>query len=105
LQANRDTLARVLSEMACTKDNLDKGQEIFGGCNYWRLNDIFLSIKVMFGPRGTMESDHLKTVNEVVKGNLDVAEELLAAKPDKDLEGLAKKESERAEGKSEKMGK
>ena len=40
---------------------------------------------------GLNQPDHIRIVNEVVRGNLDVALKLLATKPDKDLEARAKK--------------
>jgi hypothetical protein len=45
----------------------------------------------MFDFRGLNEPDRLCTVHEVVRGNLDVAQKLLAANPDKDLEARVKK--------------
>jgi len=109
-QAARDALAGVLSAMAGAKDNPNKGKEIYGAGKVQidprvyllALNDSFLGTAVMFGPRGTNESDHLATVNQVVKGNLEIVNKLLAAKPDKDLEAQAKKQMDQAEGKPEK---
>ena len=55
------------------------------------LSNNFLQIGTMFDPHGVNEPDHLRIVNQVVRGNLDVAMKLLAVKPDKDLEIRAKK--------------
>lgn len=113
LQADRNALAKVLTGMVGLKDDVNKGQEVFAKGKVeidprvylLALNDSFLTIGTIFGPRGLNESDHLATVNQVVKGNLEVAEKFLAAKPDKDLETQAKKEMADAEGKSEKKAK
>jgi hypothetical protein len=112
-QADRNALAKVLTAIAGAKDDVNKGQEIYGKGKVEidprvyliALSDSFLSTGSMFGPRGLNESDHLATVNQVVKSNLEVAEKLLGAKPDKDLETQAKKEMDQAEGKAEKKGK
>jgi hypothetical protein len=113
LQADRNALAKVLTAMAGAKDDVNKGQEIYAKGKVEldprvyliALSESFLSTGTMFGPRGLNESDHLATVNQVVKGNLDAAEKLLGTKPDKDLEAQAKKEMDQAEGKPEKKGK
>jgi len=113
LQADRNALAKVLTAIAGAKDDVSKGQEIYAKGKVEidprvyliALSDSFLTTGAMFGPRGLNEVDHLATVNQVVKGNIDVAEKLLSAKPDKDLEAQAKLEIDRSEGKPEKRGK
>ena len=55
------------------------------------LSSNFLQIGGMFDPHGTNQPDQLRVVNQVVRGNLDVAMKLLASKPDKDLEARAKR--------------
>jgi len=112
-QAGRNAFAKVLTAMAGAKDDVNKGQEIYAKGKVEvdprvyliALSDSFLTTGAMFGPRGLNESDHLATVNQVVKGNLEVAEKLLSAKPDKDLEAQAKKEIDQSEGKPEKKAK
>ena len=44
----------------------------------------------MFEYRGLNAPDRLATVNQVVRGNLDIAQKLLDAKPDKDLQARLK---------------
>ena len=116
VQADRNELAKVLTALAGAKDDLNKGQEIYAKGKVdidprvylIVLSDSFLTTGAVFGPRAMNEADHLATVNQVVKGNIEVAEKLLAAKPDKDLEAQAKKEMELSEGKpgkAEKRGK
>jgi hypothetical protein len=107
VQAGRNAFAKA------AKDDVNKGQEIYAKGKVEIdprvylivLSDSFLTTGAMFGPRGLNESDHLATVNQVVKGNMEVAEKLLSAKPDKDLEAQAKKEMDQSEGKPEKKGK
>lgn len=99
LQGDRNAMARVLSALAGAGQDLNKGQLLFATGKIdvdprvyiIELSDSFLQIGDMFGPRGLNEADHLRTVNEVVRGNLEVAKKLLAAKPDKDLEARVKK--------------
>jgi hypothetical protein len=98
-QADRNALARTLSSLAGGGQDPNKGQQLYARgiveidprVYLIELSDSFLRSGEMFGPRALNEADKLRTVNEVVRGNLDVAEKLLAAKPDKDLEARAKK--------------
>jgi hypothetical protein len=99
LQADRNALARTLSSIAGGGQDPNKGQQLYASGSVdvdprvylIELSDSFLRTGDMFGPRGLNESDKLRTVNEVVRGNMDVELKLLAAKPDKDLEARAKK--------------
>ena len=68
------------------------------------LSNSFLQTGGMFDFRGLNEPDHLGTVNEVVRGNLEIALKLLAAKPDKDLEARVKKLQAQYEKKVKKPG-
>jgi hypothetical protein len=68
------------------------------------LSDDFLQTGGIFDLRALNELDHLRTVNQVVKGNLDVLEKLLAAKPDKDLETREKKMKDDVEKMLKKLG-
>jgi hypothetical protein len=112
VQANHNALARVLSAMAGTGENLNKGQQIFSSGKVdidprlylIELSSSFLQIGGIFEPRALDEQDHLRTVNEVVRGNLDVALKLLATKPDKDLEARAKKMQAQCEATLKKLG-
>lgn len=99
LQAERNALARTLSSLAGGGQDPSKGQQLYSTGKVdidsrvyvIELSDSFLRIGDMFGPRGLNEADHLRTVNEVVRDNLDVAQKLLAAKQDKGLEVRVKK--------------
>jgi len=99
IQAERNALGRVLSAIAGAGDDSSKGQQIYVSGKaeidprvyLVAVSGRFLDIGGMFEPRALNEPDHLRTVNTVVKGDLDVAEKLLASKPDKDLEARAKK--------------
>lgn len=98
-QADRNALASILSALAGAGQDSSKGQQLFSSGKVdidprvyvLELSSSFLRIGGMFEPRGVNEPDHIRIVNEVVRGNLEVELKLLAAKPDKDLEARAKK--------------
>jgi len=97
--ADRNALARVLSALAGAGQDVNKGEQMFNSGKVdvdprvylLELSDNFLQTGGIFEVRGLNEIDHLRTVYQVVKGNLDVEEKLLAAKPDKDLDARTKK--------------
>ncbi len=99
LQADRDALALILSAIGGAGQDPNKGQQIYSSGKVdidprvylIELSNSFLQSGTMFDYRGLNEPDHLRTVTDVVRGNLEVAEKLLAAKPDKDLEARVKK--------------
>jgi hypothetical protein len=98
-QLERNALARILAAIGGAGQDLNKGKDLYsaGKVNVdarayiIELSDTFLRVGNMFDVRGTNETDKLRTVNQVVEGNLVVATKLLAAKPDKDLEARVKK--------------
>jgi len=98
-QLERNALARILAAIGGAGQDLNKGKDLYstGKVNVdaraylIELSDTFLRVGNMFDVRGTNETDKLRTVNQVVEGNLIVATKLLAAKPDKDLEVRVKK--------------
>jgi len=112
LQADRNALARILSALAGAGQDLTKGQQIFSSGKVdidprvylIAVSSSFLEIGGLFQPRAFNEPDHLRTVNEVVRGNLEIALKLLAAKPDKDLEARAKKMQAECENTLKKLG-
>lgn len=112
LLADRNALARILSALAGGGDDPNKGQQIFSSGKVdidtrvylIELSSSFLRLGTMFEPRALNETDHLRTVNEVVRGNLETALKLLAAKPDKDLEARAKKMQAECEKTLKKLG-
>jgi hypothetical protein len=99
MQADRNALAAVLSEISGAGQDPNKGQQIFSSGKVQidarvyliELSNSFVQGGAMFDWRGLNEPDHLRTVNDVVRGNLDVAQKLLAAKPDKEMEARVKK--------------
>ncbi len=99
LQLDRNCFAHVLAGFAGADQDLNKGREIFSAGKVdvdprlyiIVLSDNFLRIGEMFDTRAMNDPDKLRTVNQVVRGNLEVANKLLAAKPDKDLETRVKK--------------
>ena len=99
LQLDRNCLAQVLAGLAGAGSDLNKGREMFSAGKVdvdprvyiIVLSDDFLRIGAMFDMHGVNDPEKFRTVNQVVRGNLDVATKLLAAKPDKDLEVRVKK--------------
>ncbi len=99
LQADRNALATVLSAIAGAGQDPNKGQQTFSSGKVEidprlyliELSNSFLQSGAMFDYRGLNEPEHLRTVNDVVRGNLDAAQKLLTAKPDKEMEARVKK--------------
>jgi hypothetical protein len=99
LQADRDALAIVLSEIGGAGQDPNKGQQVYSSGKVEidprvyiiELSNNFMQTGGMYDYRGVNKPDRLRTVNEVVQGNLEVAQKLLDAKPDKDLEARVKK--------------
>ena len=99
VQLDRNALARTLSAFAGAGEELSKGQQTFAAGKVeidprvylLALSDRFAQISGIFEVRALNEADHLRIIHEVVRGNLEAAQKLLAAKPDKDLEVRAKK--------------
>lgn len=98
MQADRNGFAIVLSEIAGAGQDPNKGQQAFSSGKATvdprvyliELSNSFLQTGAMFEYRGLNAPDRLATVNQVVRANLDVAQKLLDAKPDKDLEARLK---------------
>ncbi len=99
LQADRNSLAAILSAIAGAPQDPNKGQEIYAGGKVdidprfyiVELSNSFLQIATIYDYRGLNTPDRFRTVNEVVRGNLEVAQKLLTVKPDKELEARVKK--------------
>lgn len=99
LQVDRNSFATVLSALAGAGQDPNKGQQAFSSGKVdvdprvylIELSSSFIKAGAMFDLSGMHQLDRLVTVKDVVKGNLDVALKLLAAKPDKDLEARVKK--------------
>jgi len=112
IQMDRNALARVLSALAGAGQDPNKGQQAFTSGKVdidprvylVELSSNFLQIGGMFDPHGTNQPDQLRIVNQVVRGNLDVALKLLANKPDKDLEARVKKMQAECERMLKKLG-
>jgi hypothetical protein len=112
LQVDRNALARLLTALAGAGQDPNKGQQIFSSGKVdidprvyiVELSSSFLQIGGIFEPRALNEPQHIRTVNEVVRGNLEVALKLLATKPDKDLEARTKKMQAECEKTLKKFG-
>jgi len=98
-QATRNALASVLSAIAGAPDDPNKGQQIYSSgkveidprAYLIELSNSFYLSEAMFDWRGLNEPDKLRLVNDVVRGNLDIAQKMLTAKPDKDMQARVKK--------------
>ncbi len=98
LQADRNAFAIVLSEIAGAGQDPNKGQQLYTSGKVTvdprvyiiELSNSFLQSGAMFEYRGLNAPDRLATVNQVVRANLDIAQKLLDAKPDKELEARLK---------------
>jgi hypothetical protein len=99
LQSDRNTLAVLLSAIAGAGQDPAKGQAAFSSGKVdvdprvyiIEISNSFMQTRAIFESSGMNQPDRLRTVNDVVRANLDVALKLLAAKPDKDLEARVKK--------------
>ena len=97
-QATRNALATVLSAIAGAPDDLNKGQQIYSNkveidprAYLIELSNSFYQSEAMFDWRGLNQPDKTRLVNDVVRGNLDIAQKMLTAKPDKDMQARVKK--------------
>ncbi len=98
LQTDRNVLAVMLTAIAGAGQDPDKGKAAFSTGKVdidprvyiIEISNSFLQAGAMFESSGMNQPDRLRTVKDVVRGNLDVALKLLAAKPDKDLEARVK---------------
>ena len=55
------------------------------------LSNSFYQSEAMFDWRGLNQPDKTRPVNDVVRGNLDIAQKILTARPDKDMQARVKK--------------
>lgn len=98
LQTDRNVFAVMLTAIAGAGQDPNKGKAAFSTGKVdidprvyiIEISNCFLQAGAMFDSTGMNQSDRLRTVHDVVRGNLDVALKLLAAKPDKDLEARVK---------------
>jgi hypothetical protein len=112
LQLDRNCFAQVLAGLAGAGKDLNKGREMFSAGKVdvdprvyiVVLSDDFLRIGAMFDTHGVNDPEKFRTVNQVVRGNLDVATKLLVAKPDKDLEARVKKMQADCDKRLKKLG-
>ena len=97
-QATRSALATVLSAIAGAPDDLNKGQQTYSNkveidprAYLIELSNSFYQSEAMFDWRGLNQPDKTRPVNDVARGNLDVAQKMLTAKPDKDMQARVTK--------------
>jgi hypothetical protein len=73
------------------KDECSGKVGIDPGAYLIELSNSFYQSEAMFDWRGLNEPDKQRLVNDVVRGNLDIAQKMLTAKPDKDMLARVKK--------------
>lgn len=99
LEISRNYLARLMAAMAGAGEDVNKGHTTFqaGGVQLdtrvylLELSNTFYKMREIFESKALDDSRYLRTTIEVVQGNLDALDKLLAARPDKDLEARVKK--------------
>jgi hypothetical protein len=91
-------LSQPCSPPSRAPDDLNKGQQIYNNraeidprAYLIELSNSFYQSEAMFDWRGLNQPDKTRLVNDVVRGNLDIAHKMLTAKPDKDMQALVKK--------------
>lgn len=99
LETSRNYFARVMSALAGGGEDVHKGHAAFdkgavqldSRLYLLELTAVFFKLSEIFEVKNLDDPRYLRTTLEVVQGNLDVLDKLLAARPDKDLEARAKK--------------
>jgi hypothetical protein len=99
LECSRNHLAKLLAALAGAGDDVHKGHDAFqkGGVQLdtrvylMELTAAFYKLREIFEPKALDDMRYLRTTIEVVQGNLDALDKLLADKPDKDLQARSKK--------------
>ncbi len=99
LETSRNHMARLMAAMAGAGEDVHKGHAAFqkGAAELdtrvylMELTAAFYKLRMIFEAKALDDVRYLRTTIEVVQGNLDVLDKLLAARPDKDLEARAKK--------------
>ncbi|MBI1750202.1 MAG: hypothetical protein HY234_01765 [Acidobacteria bacterium] len=99
LETSRNHLARVMAALAGAGDDVHKGHAVFekgavqldSRVYLLELTAAFYKLGEIFDAKALDDPRYLRTTFEVVQGNLDALDKLLAARPDKDLETRSKK--------------
>ncbi|MCL4523502.1 MAG: hypothetical protein M1453_09310 [Acidobacteria bacterium] len=99
LETSRNSMARLMAAMTGAGEDVHKGHAAFqmGAVEFdtrvylMELTAAFYKLRAIFETKALDDSRYLRTTIEVVQGNLDVLDKLLAARPDKDLAARAKK--------------
>jgi hypothetical protein len=99
LETSRNYLARLMAALAGAGEDVHKGHSAFqaGGAKLdsrtylLELSAAFYKLRAIFEAKALDDVRYLRTTIEVVQGNLDALDRLLAARPDKDMQARAKK--------------
>lgn len=99
LETSRNSFAKVIAALAGVGEDVHKGHAAFdkGGVQLdsrvylLELTAAFYELSEIFDRKALDDSRYQRTTLEVVQGNLDVLDKLLAARPDKDMQARVKK--------------
>jgi hypothetical protein len=99
LENSRNYLARLMAALAGAGEDVHKGHAAFQKGNLQidsriyliELSAAFYKLREIFEAKALDDSRYLRTTIEVVQGNLEALDKLLAARPDKDLQTRSKK--------------
>ena len=99
LENSRNDMARLMAAMAGAGEDVHKGHAAFQAGTVqldtrvylMELSATFYKLRSIFEAKALDDVRYLRTTIEVVQGNLDALDKLLAARPDKELAARAKK--------------
>ncbi len=99
LENSRNNLARTMAALAGAGEDVHKGHTAFQTGSVQldtrvfllELSAAFFTMRDIFEAKALDDVRYLRTTIEVVQGNLDALDKLLAARPDKDMQARAKK--------------
>ena len=112
LESIRNALARVLASLVGAGDNVHKGREIFQPgyvqidprVYLLEMSGAFLRVGEIFDRTGLDDPRFRRIGYELARDNMDVVLQLLGAKPEKELEGKAKRTKAECEKKLKALG-
>ncbi len=99
LENSRNHLARLMAALVGAGEDVHKGHDMFQKGQVpldtrvylMELTAAFYKLREIFEPKALDDVRYLRTTIEVVQGNLNVLDKLLAERPDKDLQARSKK--------------
>jgi len=99
LENSRNNMARLMAALAGAGEDVHKGHAAFQSGTVqldtrvylMELSAAFYKLRAIFEAKALDDVRYLRTTIEVVQGNLDALDKLLAARPDKAMQARAKK--------------